>query len=559
MKVKFSIKRKIAIMMMAVLVVLVVAILILSTAVNRKNVVALSESYMYDTVVSASDILYESFYGDNDRSDISTRLDYILDNIDIDTMNSSVCYLVDNDGTYLYHTNKEMVGAKLQNNEVVEGVLNKLNNDGVITTADVRQSKVDGKNAFVAFMCTVDDWIVVVQADTSDVMMPVTNIMVTTVAVSVALLVLAIVFCTVITSRITKPLSAITHVINDISELKVNSKEEIPKTNDEIGIMAGAVENMRAHLSTIVEELNGISGVLVDDSNSLYDISEKVNDASSNNSATNEELAASMEQTSSSAESVNANIQSMNESISNVADEIMKGTSLTDEVKRKSTDIREKTQKASRDTLDMFGMIRQDSEEAITRAKDVDKINSLATAIQDIAEQTNLLSLNASIEAARAGEAGRGFAVVADEISKLANQSQDTSVNIMNIANQVNDSVQVLTDNLVKILDFMETSVMSDYNSFLDSSNEYSEAADSIESFMRHANDLISEIRVSVQSIADSIDGISNNISECTVGVNDIAEKTTDVVGLTAETYERTSNCKNSAEKLLEITSRFEY
>lgn len=558
MKVKVSLKRKIAIMMATSLVILVVAILIFSSAVNKKNVVALSESYMYDTVVTASDILYESFYGDNDRSDISTRLDYILDNIDIDTMDSSVCYLVDNDGTYLYHTNKDMVGQKLANNEVVSGVIDKLNKEHIITTADVRQCKVDGTDSFVAFMCTVDDWVIVVQADKADVLKPVTNIMFTTIAVAVALLVVAIVVCTILTNSITKPLSIMTKVINDISELKVNSKTAIPMTNDEIGVMAVAIENMRSHLSTIVDELNGISGVLVDDSNSLYDISEKVNDASSNNSATNEELAASMEQTSNSAESVNENIQSMNDSISTVADEILKGTSLTDEVKKKSTDIREKTEKASRETLEMFGMIRQDSEEAITRARDVDKINSLATAIQDIAEQTNLLSLNASIEAARAGEAGRGFAVVADEINKLAGQSQDTSVNIMNIANQVNDSVQVLTDNLVKILDFMETNVMADYNSFLDSSTEYSEAADSIESFMRHANDLISEIRVSVQSIADSIDGISSNISECTVGVNDIAEKTTDVVGLTSETYQRTTNCKNSAEKLLEITSRFQ-
>ena len=85
---------------------------------------------------------------------------------------------------------------------------------------------------------------------------------------------------------------------------------------------------------------------------------------------------------------------------------------------------------------------------AITRAKDVDKINNLATDIQEIAEQTNLLSLNASIEAARAGEAGKGFAVVADEISKLANQSQETSVDIMNIAGQVNASVRVLTPTL---------------------------------------------------------------------------------------------------------------
>lgn len=557
MKVKFSIRRKIALMMAISAVLLVMSILVVSYAVNRKNVLELSESYMYDTVVSASDILYESFFGDNDRSDMTTRLDYILDNIDIDTMDSSICYLVDSEGTYLYHPDDEKVGTKLGDNPVVQDVLDRLHTEGIITTADVKACKVDGKDVYVAFICTVDDWVVAVQADRNDVMAPVNKITNFCVIVGMLLLLVIVVICLFITNRITKPISTITAVINDISELNMNSETKIPETSDEIGIMANAVETMREHLSKIVNELNGISGVLVDDSNSLYDISERVNDASSNNSATNEQLAASMEETSISAETVNENIQSMNESIGNVANEIEKGTALTDEVRKKSLAIRDKTQKASEETIDMFGMIRKDSQEAITRAHDVDKINSLATAIQDIAEQTNLLSLNASIEAARAGEAGKGFAVVADEISKLANQSQNTSVDIMNIAAQVNESVQVLTQNLIKILDFMENNVMADYNGFLESSNEYSEAANSIENFMNHANELILDIKSSTQSIAVAIDGISNNINECTIGVSDIAEKTTDVVSLTVETYERTSNCKDSAEKLREITSRF--
>lgn len=553
-----TIRQKITFMLAFTVVGIIAILLIVSSIVNSRNIKALCESYLYDTCISASDTLYESFFGDSERNDMSVRLEYILNNVGIDTMSSSTCYLVDTDGTYLYHKQKDLIGTQIGDNPVVKAVLDRYQNEGMITTADVKKSTVDGKSVYIAFMCTVNDWIVVVQADESDVMAPVQTINTISIILGLVLLVGSMISGYAITYKITKPITALTKVINDISELKMNTSHKIPKTNDEIGIMANAVKKMQVQLSNIVNELNDISGVLVDGSNSLYDISEKVNDASSDNSATNQELAASMEETSTSAESVNENIQNMNDSVSIVAQEIQKGATLTNEVMEKTIEIRESTKKASDMTTQVFASIQTASEEAIVRAREVDKINLLASAIQDIAEQTNLLSLNASIEAARAGEAGRGFAVVADEISKLANQSTTTSSDILVIAGQVNESVDVLTQSLQKALDFMRENVMNDYQEFMKSSEEYTEATKSIEEFMQSATEQITEIRSGIEAIADSIDGISNNINECSIGVNDIAMKTTDVVSLTAETFERTTNCKDSAEKLQEITSRFQ-
>ncbi|MEV6349370.1 methyl-accepting chemotaxis protein [Actinoplanes sp. NPDC051851] len=68
--------------------------------------------------------------------------------------------------------------------------------------------------------------------------------------------------------------------------------------------------------------------------------------------------------------------------------------------------------------------------------------------INRVAMQTQLLSLNASIEAARAGTAGRGFSVVANEVKTLANETGESSGEIMD---QV-DAVQQASADAVRVL-----------------------------------------------------------------------------------------------------------
>ena len=552
-----TIKAKVATLIATTSLVLIVAILSVSLTVMKKNVVNLCENYLYDTCVSASNTLYESFYGDTDQVNMDVRVQYILYNVGIQDMDSSKAYLVDKEGKYVYHDNPDMIGKKMENNPVIQGVLDKLNSTGVMETARVEECKVDGEDKYIAFMCTVNDWVVYVEADKSDVLAPITTITTISLIMGVLLVILAVGIGVLVTRKITKPITKLTAVINDISQLNMTDEHEIPITKDEIGVMGIALKKMKEQLNGIISELNGISGKLVNDSNTLYDISENVTDASTNNSATNEELAASMESTSQSTEEVTNSVLNMNNNAIEVANKISEGTSLTAGAMEKANAIHTRTSSAREETLKVYDSIKNTSEKAITDAKQVEKINELAKAIQDIADETTLLSLNASIEAARAGDQGRGFAVVASEIANLAAESTATGANIVTIVAQVNSSVETLTGCLVDVLDFLENKVMNDYDAFMTSSDEYSDVARSIEDFMNQANGEVEQLRNAISRITDSMDSINQNINECSVGINDIANKTTEVVELTSESFERSTNCKDSASELQNITSRF--
>ena len=168
--------------------------------------------------------------------------------------------------------------------------------------------------------------------------------------------------------------------------------------------------------------------------------------------------------------------------------------------------------------------------EAIEQSRSVDQVNSLTDEILKISQTTRLIALNATVEAANAGTAGKGFAMVAREIRQLANSSSDAANRIQEINSVVTSAVYNLSENAQNLVNYMNSSILTEFQEFVRSGKQYQEDAAYIKQSMDNFKERTEHLRSSMSGIVESIGAITTVIGEGASGLTGVANSTQSLV-----------------------------
>ena len=372
--------------------------------------------------------------------------------------------------------------------------------------------------------------------------------------------VLAVIIGVVLGFTITKPITQIDGIVKQTADFEFASNpanQHLYKRKDETGRMAISLHNMRKNLRQMVANIRHVYTDLRNTTEQLSDTTKRVREMSSVNTDTTQELAAAMEETAATMETVNTTVSDIKERATDIERYSKEGRESSVEVKERADQLKLKTQAASEKTVQMYENVQQKTEAAMEQAKAVEKINQFTQAILEISSQTNLLALNASIEAARAGEAGKGFAVVAGEIGTLATQTSTTVGSINEIIAEVNQAVANMTGCLKESTDFLEQTVLKDYEDFMGVADQYTKDATVFDDDMSAISGQINTLLSSIVEIADAMQGVSSTVSEAADGVTDIAQKTLEVSGIVQGNETLVDNNRENIVRLNSVIEMF--
>ncbi|MCX7995682.1 MAG: methyl-accepting chemotaxis protein [candidate division WOR-3 bacterium] len=195
--------------------------------------------------------------------------------------------------------------------------------------------------------------------------------------------------------------------------------------------------------------------------------------------------------------------------------------------------------------------------ELMTKLHEVsDTITKIIETINKISEKINILSLNASIEAARAGEFGRGFAIVADEIKKLADNTQNSAMEIGEIVKEMIDSIKTVVESSEEV-----RRALADGNQIVKSTTgslrTISSAVIELNSAIKNIKNIISKEEEEITAMLKQIEDSFNISKENSTAAEEILASLQEQSAATEEFAATSQELLSITERLAKVIQNF--
>jgi len=235
-----------------------------------------------------------------------------------------------------------------------------------------------------------------------------------------------VVFITMNINRSVKTLKALFKGLNENDltlSLQINSKDEFGEL---MTAFNGFLNILRSTFGSFKKNAKLVADSVFDISSSSKEITTTANEQSASVS----EIVSTMEGS-----------KNLSEQIAFKTSEVAQLAKETQELSSKGADLREANQTMMED-------IRKQNQKIITEIRNLSdmiiRISEAIRIIDSIADQTKLIAFNASLEASSSGEAGARFSVVASEIRRFADNVAESTREIKQKIEEVQDASQIL-------------------------------------------------------------------------------------------------------------------